>query len=278
MPVTMPAPWIGSSYIPFAASGDNSRNGEPGSSRPDIRSRGSSLPRATWRSRARCGPPSAASARRVRYSPTSFSHSTAFSGGNAGSNAPAFSTAMTRLRESRVALSALGAAHSSCKHRLASALAGRQVDADIGNREVPTFETIDGIAAAFFVLCWAGYSWLVDYSPFRYRSLTAAMNAQRRAWMETMSRRENRMMDAQIINGLQSGSAFFASASLLAIGAAFALLTTSEQVLGVVGTSPSASARLARCGRSRRSACSRSTPTRSSSSAGPTGSSTMSRS
>jgi uncharacterized membrane protein len=103
---------------------------------------------------------------------------------------------------------------------------------------VPTFETIDGIAAAFFVLCWAGYSWLVDYSPFRQRSLTAAMNAQRRSWMETMSGRENRMLDAQIINGLQSGSAFFASASLLAIGAAFALLTTSEQVLGVVGDLP----------------------------------------
>jgi uncharacterized membrane protein len=103
---------------------------------------------------------------------------------------------------------------------------------------MPIFEAIDGIAAIFFVLCWAAYSWLVDHSPWRHGSLTAAMNAQRRAWMETMSRRENRMLDAQVVNGLQSGSAFFASTSLLAIGAAFALLTASEQVLGVVGDLP----------------------------------------
>ena len=63
MPVMMPAAWIASSYMPLAASGDNSRNGVPGSISRMTRSRGSSLPRAVWRSRARLLPPSAASAR-----------------------------------------------------------------------------------------------------------------------------------------------------------------------------------------------------------------------
>src|SRR6185437_3443306 len=56
---------MASSYIPLAASGDNSRNGEPGSIRFITRSRGSSLPRDTWRSRDCSEPPSAAWARRA---------------------------------------------------------------------------------------------------------------------------------------------------------------------------------------------------------------------
>ena len=103
---------------------------------------------------------------------------------------------------------------------------------------MPIFAPIDWLAAAVFVLSWAGYAWLVDVSRWRDRTLTAAMNKQRRQWMETMLARENRMLDAQVIAGLQSGAAFFASTSLLAIGAAFALLTTSEQVLGVVQDLP----------------------------------------
>ena len=44
MPVTMPAPGASSSYMPAAASGESSRNGEPGSSSRSIRSRTGSLP------------------------------------------------------------------------------------------------------------------------------------------------------------------------------------------------------------------------------------------
>ncbi len=65
MPVMMPAAWIASSYMPKAASGENSRNGEPGSISRITRSRGSSLPRAVWRSRDFSLPPSAAAARRA---------------------------------------------------------------------------------------------------------------------------------------------------------------------------------------------------------------------
>src|SRR6185312_10939088 len=63
MPVMSPAAGAASSYIPCAASGDSSRNGEPGSSRARMRSRGSSLPRATCFSRALAPPPSAVRAR-----------------------------------------------------------------------------------------------------------------------------------------------------------------------------------------------------------------------
>src|SRR6478736_9138645 len=62
---------MASSYMPLAASGESSRNGEPGSIRVITRSRGNSLPRLTWRSRARSEPPKAASARRACSSDTS---------------------------------------------------------------------------------------------------------------------------------------------------------------------------------------------------------------
>jgi uncharacterized membrane protein len=59
----------------------------------------------------------------------------------------------------------------------------------------------DWVALAVFLICWSGYSWLVDYSPWRERTLTVAMDHQRRVWMETMLRRDLRMVDTAIITG-----------------------------------------------------------------------------
>jgi uncharacterized membrane protein len=99
-------------------------------------------------------------------------------------------------------------------------------------------EPLDWIALAVFIASWLFYSWLVDFSPWRDRTLTAAMNRQRRVWMEMLAKRDLRIIDTSIIAGLQNGTAFFASTSLLAIGAAFAFLTQSDQVLTAVGALP----------------------------------------
>src|SRR3954454_4160350 len=57
MPVMIPAAGASPSYMPYAASGESSRKGLPGSSSVSTRSRGSSLPRSTCRCRARSPPP-----------------------------------------------------------------------------------------------------------------------------------------------------------------------------------------------------------------------------
>ena len=57
MPAIIPAPGTSPWYRSHAASWPISRNGEPGSSNRSTRSRGSSLPRATWRSRCFSLPP-----------------------------------------------------------------------------------------------------------------------------------------------------------------------------------------------------------------------------
>jgi uncharacterized membrane protein len=107
-----------------------------------------------------------------------------------------------------------------------------------GANEMSDFQPLDWIALTVFAVSWVGYSWLVDMSPWRDRSLTAAMDGQRRRWMEMLAQREVRIVDTSIIGGLQNGTAFFASTSLLAIGAAFAFLTTSEQVISAVEQLP----------------------------------------
>src|SRR3954470_22578519 len=71
MPVTIPAAGTASSYSSHPASGESSRNGEPGSSRRSTRSRTSILPRSVCRARARSSPPRRTSASRSRSSAAS---------------------------------------------------------------------------------------------------------------------------------------------------------------------------------------------------------------
>lgn len=98
--------------------------------------------------------------------------------------------------------------------------------------------TIDGIAVVFFLLGWSVFSWLTEASPWSKHSLTHAMNRQREIWIARMAERELRMIDTQIMAGLQNGTAFFASTSLLAIGAGFALLNASDRIIEVFGDMP----------------------------------------
>lgn len=96
----------------------------------------------------------------------------------------------------------------------------------------------DAIAIAVFVGLWTAYGMAVDNRLFGRVSLTQAMNAQRIAWMRTMARRELRMIDTGIMAGLQQGTAFFASSTLIALGGCFALLGASDRVVAVLSDLP----------------------------------------
>jgi uncharacterized membrane protein len=89
----------------------------------------------------------------------------------------------------------------------------------------------DAAAALFFLAAWRLLAWAIDESPWHARSLSFAMKAHRRAWMREMARRENRIVDASIANGLQQATSFFASTALLAVGAGFALLTAADTII-----------------------------------------------
>ncbi|TGS68506.1 DUF599 domain-containing protein [Mesorhizobium sp. M3A.F.Ca.ET.201.01.1.1] len=98
--------------------------------------------------------------------------------------------------------------------------------------------TADLAALAFFLLTWVLHTLASDGRLVSRVSLTMAMNAQREAWMRNMAEREVRIVDTAIMNGLQQGTAFFASSSLIALGGCFALLGASDRVLTVLADLP----------------------------------------
>lgn len=92
----------------------------------------------------------------------------------------------------------------------------------------------DIIALGGFLAAWLGYSLVVDHGPLSTHTLSAAMDRQRRNWVVLMQTRDVRIADVSILSGLQQGTAFFASASMLAIGACLAVLGSSESVSAVL--------------------------------------------
>jgi len=100
------------------------------------------------------------------------------------------------------------------------------------------FSALDGIALAWFLVAWIGYGIIVEKTARGRASLTARMTEARRRWMETMAVREHRIVDTSIMTGLQQGTAFFASTSLLAIGGTFAMLRAADEAVMLVRALP----------------------------------------
>ncbi len=100
------------------------------------------------------------------------------------------------------------------------------------------FGWLDGAAIFFFFAAWLGYHIALETPRIAAGSVNAIMAARRRAWFEEALARDNRIVDTQVMNGLQNGTAFFASTSLLAIGGAMALLQATDQVFKVYADLP----------------------------------------
>ncbi|MBL8584027.1 MAG: DUF599 family protein [Rhizobiaceae bacterium] len=99
--------------------------------------------------------------------------------------------------------------------------------------------TIADLAAlAFFLAVWTLHTLAAEGFLVSRVSLSSAMNIQRVAWMRTMARRELRMVDTGIMTGLQQGTAFFASTSLVALGGCLAMLRASGETLAVLTDLP----------------------------------------
>src|SRR5215813_8302818 len=100
------------------------------------------------------------------------------------------------------------------------------------------FTGFDLVALAWFIAAWIAYAAAMEWTPHGRRSLNALMDRYREVWMRRMLERDMRMVDMQIMASLQNGTAFFASTSLIAIGAALTLLRSTDEILSVVATLP----------------------------------------
>lgn len=97
---------------------------------------------------------------------------------------------------------------------------------------------VDGIAFAAFLVAWTAYHKLMEGGWAERRSFNRRMDHFRLEWMQRMLLRENRIVDAQIVAALQNGTAFFASTSLLAIGATLAILQSTDAVMAIFADLP----------------------------------------
>lgn len=88
--------------------------------------------------------------------------------------------------------------------------------------------TLDIIALVWFLLCWFTYTRYVNTSP---KSLVSSMYRWRRRWSLAMLARDNRIMDAQVITGLNNVVTFFCSTSIFITAGLFASIGASEQIV-----------------------------------------------
>jgi len=97
---------------------------------------------------------------------------------------------------------------------------------------------LDVAAVGWFLTLWIGYT---QFATWRARSspgLHGTMDALRRTWAENMIGRDNRMVDVNIVRNLTRSSQFFASTTLLILGALLALMGYAQKALTVVSELP----------------------------------------
>ncbi|MGG7564705.1 DUF599 domain-containing protein [Rhodovulum sp. DZ06] len=95
------------------------------------------------------------------------------------------------------------------------------------------FSWRDAAALGLFLLLWFGMTWAIERAPARRPSTAQVMGRYRMRWMEQMLLREPRILDGALLAQLRSGTAFFASGCMIAIGGAAALLGQAEQVVSL---------------------------------------------
>lgn len=103
--------------------------------------------------------------------------------------------------------------------------------------EIPAFLLVmtvwDFVGAAYLLFCWMFTNWLIEVRVGKEMSTGDLMIQYRRAWFREAARREGRIFDATLLNSLRNGAAFFASASLAALGASVALLGQTDELAHV---------------------------------------------
>lgn len=100
------------------------------------------------------------------------------------------------------------------------------------------FTIVDYSAVAFFFFSWVLHYWMINISPWAPRTISQRIAGFRQLWMHNMVHREPKMVDALIQNTLQYGVLFFASTSILLVGALMAGLGASDEAVELLSEIP----------------------------------------
>lgn len=101
------------------------------------------------------------------------------------------------------------------------------------SRHFALFTPLDAAAVALLLAAFAAIGWLIEHPPASRPSVSVLMEGYRRAWMREFVTREPRIFDANVIDSLRQGTAFFASACMIALGGGIALIGNSERLQGL---------------------------------------------
>jgi uncharacterized membrane protein len=102
--------------------------------------------------------------------------------------------------------------------------------------------TLELAALCLLLAGWLVGGWLIENPPARYPSVSVLMQDYRRDWMRTFVTRQPRIFDATLIDSLRQGTAFFASACMIAIGGGVALIGNAGAVQRLADDLPLAGA------------------------------------
>ncbi len=97
---------------------------------------------------------------------------------------------------------------------------------------------LDLIALVWFGLCTVGYNLVTSTRGIWRLSLVGAIQTHRMAWMTHMAHRHDRVIDVLLISSLAGGNSFFASTSIVILGALSALLGAGERAQGILDRIP----------------------------------------
>jgi len=97
---------------------------------------------------------------------------------------------------------------------------------------------MNAAAVALLLAVWAGYQWYADYGGAARPRLGREMDRFVREWMERMVERDNRMVDVNVLRNLIRSSQFFASTTMLILGALVALMGYAERAASVMAELP----------------------------------------
>ena len=95
------------------------------------------------------------------------------------------------------------------------------------------FTLADLLTVGWLFVAWLGIGWITEHPPRNHPSVSEVMKAYRREWMRHFVTRDPRIFDANILTSLREGTAFFASACMIAIGGGLALIGNTDQLAGV---------------------------------------------
>ena len=97
---------------------------------------------------------------------------------------------------------------------------------------------LEFVAFFWFLFCWLGYNIVIDNFLRGSRGLSARMHLYRVQWLNVTLRRDNRVVDVNIISNLQSSMSFFASTSILILAGLLALLGATPQAFAIIKQIP----------------------------------------